>query len=82
MNFFSPCIFQHSRDWTRVVVNGVWWRQCERCLTPTTAILADRGAQEDIQPAQVPPIVVRTAVKMKKTKTKRPSKSLRFPRSA
>jgi hypothetical protein len=60
-------LFGHSSDWTRVIVNGVWFRQCDRCQQPTTALLVNSEA-EGIQPAKVPAVRERKAVKAKKTR--------------
>jgi len=79
MNFWSPCVFSHSRDWTYIRIGGQLTRACSRCLQPVGAILVNSESQA-IVPAKVPPIVPLRAVKAKRKKS--PSKSLRFPRSA
>jgi len=71
----SGCFFNHSPHWHRVVINGVWTRQCDRCLEPLTAILVnDEG--RDIQPAKVPAITPRHA-QIEKAKRTRAVKATR-----
>jgi len=73
------CFFGHSSDWTRVLVEGVWHRQCIRCQQPTTPLLVnDEGTA--ITPAKVPPIVQRHAEKQQKVKVKRAVRVLKLAR--
>lgn len=65
----SKCWFGHGQDWTRVLVDDVWMRQCERCQEPMSAILVNAEAQ-DIQPARVPKIKSLKAKKAKAPKQK------------
>jgi hypothetical protein len=37
--FFDPCFFGHSDEWTRMRVNGVYYRACSRCTRPMKEIL-------------------------------------------
>jgi hypothetical protein len=63
----AGCWFGHSTEWTRVIVDGVWFRQCERCQQPTAAILVNAEAS-DIQPAKVKAIKALKAKKVKRPK--------------
>lgn len=64
------CWFRHSSDWTRVLVDGVWYRQCVDCQQPTTPILVNSEAQA-ITPANVPQIIQRHAQPVKAAKVPR-----------